>query len=164
MVERWIVNASPMIILCNVQHEHLLLDLADEIVVPQVVVQEIQAGPENDRARLMLSKNLLPIVDTPLSSEIAAWGLGAGETAVLSHALTRPEWVSIIDDRAARKCAAAFSLPFKGTLAVVILAKMRGIIPSAAEILRTLKIKGFHLNDGVVAEALAQTTGETWEL
>ena len=85
-----------------------------------------------------------------------------GETAVLSHALTQLDWVFVLNDKAVRTCTAAFSLSFKGTLAVVILAKLRGMIPSAVEVLYLLKTKGFHLNERVAAEAPAQTTGEIW--
>ena len=72
----------------------------------------------------------------PALPEILAWDLGKGETAVLSYALTNPGWTAIIDDRAARKCAMSFSIPIKGTLAVVILAKKHGLVDSAADVLR----------------------------
>lgn len=45
MIERWIVDASPLIVLAKVNHQHLLTALADEVVVPQAVVDEINAGP-----------------------------------------------------------------------------------------------------------------------
>jgi predicted nucleic acid-binding protein len=44
MAERWIVNASPLIVLAKIDHQHLLTPLADELIVPQTVVDEIAAG------------------------------------------------------------------------------------------------------------------------
>ena len=41
MAERWVVNASPIIVLAKVGHAHLLSALVNEIVVPQIVVDEI---------------------------------------------------------------------------------------------------------------------------
>lgn len=71
--------------------------------------------------------------------ELAAWDLGAGETAVLSYALANPGWVAILDDGAARKCAVTFGIAVRGSLAVVILAKKRGLIPQAKQVLHTCK-------------------------
>ena len=73
------------------------------------------------------------------------------------------DWTAILDDAAARKCAHSFSVACKGTLAVVLLAKQRGLIPSATEVIRALVNTGFHLDDRVIRLALAQTVGETWE-
>lgn len=68
----------------------------------------------------------------------------------------------IVDDAAARKCARSFSLPMKGTLAVILLARQRGLIRSAAELLVSLQQAGFRLDDRVIRDALAHITGEHW--
>ncbi|MBK8985627.1 MAG: hypothetical protein IPM39_06035 [Chloroflexi bacterium] len=60
-VEQWVVNASPIIVLAKVGHAHLLPALADKIIVPQKVVDEINAGPSADPARLWLSDYPLPV-------------------------------------------------------------------------------------------------------
>ncbi|MCR4407233.1 MAG: DUF3368 domain-containing protein [Anaerolineae bacterium] len=57
----------------------------------------------------------------------------------------------------------SFGLRFKGTLAVVILAKQRGLIPSATDILRSLLNIGFRLDENAIREALSRTVGEKWE-
>ena len=85
-----------------------------------------------------------------------------GETAVLSFALAEPGWTVILDHAAARKCARSFGRSFKGTLAIVILAKQRGLVSSAADVLRSLLTVGFRLDEQVVQEALSRTVGETW--
>ena len=46
MPERWVVNASPLIVLCKINHQHLFSHLATDIVVPQAVVW---ASPRNVR-------------------------------------------------------------------------------------------------------------------
>lgn len=120
MSERWVVNASPLIALSKVGHADWLAALSDELVVPQAVAAEIQAGPPNP-ARQFLAAGRLPLLPAPPAvPEVADWGLGSGETAVLSWAATQPGWTAIIDDLPARRCARALSLPHKGTLAVVI--------------------------------------------
>jgi predicted nucleic acid-binding protein len=59
--------------------------------------------------------------------------------------------------------AQSFDPPSRGTLAVVILAKQRGLIPSAADVLRSLLGSGFHLDQWVIREALSRAVGERQE-
>jgi predicted nucleic acid-binding protein len=161
--ERWVLNASPIIVLARVGQEHLFDALADEVVVPRAVAKEIEAGPADDPARRSIAGGQFTIVDATPAPEVLAWDLGGGETAVLSCAMEESDWTVILDDAAARKCARSFDLPFKGTLAVVILARQRGLIPSAADVLRSLLGSGFHLDEDIIREVLARTVGERWE-
>jgi predicted nucleic acid-binding protein len=91
-----------------------------------------------------------------------AWDLGAGETAVLAYALANPGWTAVLDDNAARNCVRSFGIPVKGTLAVVILAKQQGLIPSAADLIRQMQQHEYRIHDAIVREALAQTVYEQW--
>lgn len=162
MNERWVVNASPLICLAKAGYADLLLKLPDEIIVPHAVFEEIQAGPPGDPAQAILATGTFEVIKIPAAPEILAWDLGKGETAVLSYALSKPGWIAIIDDRAARKCARSFSLPIKGTLAVVILAKKHGLVASAVDVMRSLQAAGLRLDDVVIRTALKQTVGEDW--
>jgi predicted nucleic acid-binding protein len=162
MKESWVVNASPVICLAKAGQIDLLLKLPEEIVIPSIVAEEINDGPEGDPARQALAMGKLVIVETELLPEILAWDLGKGETAVLSYAKVNPGWVAIIDDLAARKCARSQEISFIGTLAVVLLAKKRRLIGSAADVLRSLQAAGLRLEDGVIRVALKQIVDEEW--
>lgn len=162
MTEQWVLNASPLIVLARVGHEHLFDLLTKKVVIPKAVAEEIKNGPIDDPARQAIINGLFTIVNSAPASEVLAWDLGAGETAVLSYALKESGWTAILDDAAARKCAKSFNLPLKGTLAVIILAKQRGLIPSASNILRSLLKNGFRLNDRIIRESLSRTVGEKW--
>ena len=163
MAERWVVIASPLIVLAKIGHTHLLSALTAEIVVPQTVVDEINAGPAGDPARAWLSDNPLPVVAISRApAELLAWDLGAGETAVMAYALLNSGWTAILDDNAARKCARSFGIPVKGTLAVVITAKQKGFIPSAADMIRQLQQHDYRIQESIVRDALARTVGEAW--
>ena len=164
MSEQWVVNASPLILLARIGRAELLRDLPARVVVPRAVAAEINAGPEDDPARQALARGQFQIVDTPApSTEILTWDLGAGETAVLSLAAAEPNWTAILDDAAARKCALSFSVELKGTLAVVILAKQRGLVASAADLIRELQGVGYRIDNRLVREALSRTVGEAWQ-
>lgn len=163
MTERWVLNASPLIVMSKIGQAHMFAELA-EAVVPAVVVAEIMAGPTDDPARQLFQVNdYLPIVETHNTPpELLAWDLGAGETTVLTHALANPGWTAVLDDNAARKCARSFDIPVKGTLAVVILARQKGLIPSAADVLHQLQTHNYRIKDDIIREALHLTVNETW--
>jgi predicted nucleic acid-binding protein len=115
-----------LIVLGKIGHLDLLTQLPQRIVIPTAVVLEIKTGPQGDAARLAVQTKMFTKVNVPnILPELAAWDLGAGETAVLAYALAHPGWIAILDDGAARKCAKTFGIPLKGTLAVIILAKTR---------------------------------------
>ncbi|MCX6066235.1 MAG: hypothetical protein NT121_10855 [Chloroflexi bacterium] len=74
MPERWVVNASPLIVLGKVGQLDLLTKLPQRIVVPDAVVSEIIAGPEGDAARLALeAKMFTQVAVSGISPELAAW-------------------------------------------------------------------------------------------
>jgi predicted nucleic acid-binding protein len=163
--KKWIVNASPLISLAAIHMESVLFALADQIAIPDAVAKEVLAGKRHDPAYLLVEVNKIPVLESQsIPTEIAAWDLGAGESAVLSYAYTHPGWIAILDDGMARKCAQSFSIPLKGTLSVVLLAKQAGLIPSAAQAIRELLGVGLRLQDNLIRNALRQTVGEDWNV
>lgn len=157
MVERWILNASPLIVLANTGYEGLIRQLASEFVVPRAVAIEILAGPVDDRARLQIAGGEWPVDEAPRASEeLQTWDLGAGETAVLSYAIAHPGWTAILDDGAARRCARTFSVQVKGSLGIVLMTKKQGLIDSAASVLETLRQRGFRLDEKLISAALKE--------
>ena len=94
---------------------------------------------------------------------VIAWDLGAGETAVLSHALNNPPYKAIIDDGAARRCARTLSIPLlAGTLAIIIAARQKRLIPAAVPVLQALRSHGFRIQETVLHRALRETVDEMW--
>jgi len=159
-----VINASPIIALARVGQVELLSRLPARVVVPQAVADELVQAPESDPARRAIESGLFQIIPAATQpKELLAWDLGAGETAVLAYALAHPKWIAILDDGMARRGALSFSIPMKGTLAVVILAKQHGLIESAAQVIHALRGADFRLEDAVIREALARTVGEVWK-
>ena len=156
MSNKWGVNASPLILLAKVGHLALLPKLTVQRVVPAGVVDEIQAGPVSDPAQAWLrgegTRWVLP--DLPPDPAVAAWDLGTGETAVLSWARQDRGFEAILDDRAARKCAAVEGIPTRGTLGVILAAKVRGLIPSARAVCDSVMQAGLRIHPAVVRDAL----------
>jgi predicted nucleic acid-binding protein len=153
---KWVVNASPVILLAKAGAIDLLSQLPQELVVPASVATELSHGPSADPARTWLEGPGRQFVrpDLAVTTEIAAWDLGMGETAVLNWAYQRREFEVIVDDRAARKCGQIFGLKVRGTLGVVLAGKVRGLIPNARPVCETLLQSGLHIHPQFMDAAL----------
>jgi len=153
----WVVNASPLIFLGHVNALSLLKQLADEVVVPFSVHNEVLAG-----AGRGLGMDPVEIPDwvslredLPLLPEIAGWDLGAGESQVLAHAvLSRTE--AVMDDLQGRRCARALGVPTTGTLGVILRAKRSGLVPAARPLIEELLTKGLYLSRDLMEQALGE--------
>ena len=157
MAERPAINASPLIFLARAGLLDLLRLVADEVVVPEAVAAEIlQKGPDDVTAQAIRQTAWLVIVTPPpVPAIIQSWGLGDGESSVLAWAYQYPGTEVIVDDLAARRCAAALGLPVRGTLGLVLIAKQRGAITAARPVLERLRQSGMYLSDSVLNQALA---------
>jgi predicted nucleic acid-binding protein len=151
-----VINASPLIFLARGGHLGLLAKLARRLLVPQPVAQEIlQRGPQDVTAQALQQSAGLEVVPvTAVPRLIEQWGLGDGESAVLTLAQSTPGAVAIIDDLAGRKCAQTLRIPVRGTLGIVLLAKQRGLIPQARPVLEDLVRGGLYLSRPVLDGAL----------
>ena len=156
MSSRWVVNASPMIVLARVNALHLLSALAAEVIVPRAVISEILAGPEEDPARRAMEQGMFIPASCPVSDEILTWDLGAGESAVLSFALSNLGWTAIVDDGAARRCARSLKIPHRGTIGIVVLAKQNGIINSASELIRAAINADLRIDEKMINRVLQE--------
>ena len=163
MSDLWVVNASPIIALAKIGRLSLLDDLCKDLFVPEAVVAEILAGPSSDPARQSIEDGWGSTVAVDnIVPDLLEWGLGAGETAVLALAMKRKPATAVLDDAAARTCARAWGIEVIGTLGVVLRARKKSLIPSAADVLKSLRASGLRLDDKMICSAL-EGIGEKWE-
>jgi len=122
---RWVVNASPLILLGKIGRLDLLRTLTSALLIPQGVKQEVERGDPDDPARRWIVS--VPedwLIDcSAIDLIVAAWNLGRGETEVLSYVNANPGFTAVIDALQARECALSLGLPLQGTLGVLLLAK-----------------------------------------
>ncbi len=153
MPKKWVVNASPLIVLARINHLFLLQHLAEEIVVPAGVAKEIAQGPGDDPARQWLQaqgRNLVREMQV-VPPVIIAWNLGLGESEVLSWAYQNPGYEAVLDDRAARNCALSLNLPVRGTISLIVLAKKDGYLKEITPILLQLEQAGFRISPNIIS-------------
>ncbi len=157
MAELPAINTSPLIFLTKGGFVDLLLLISPSIIVPDAVAAEIQAYGEIDVTAVALDNTDWLVVQKtpPVPNVIQNWDLGLGESAVLAWGYVNPGTEVILDDLAARRCAATLGILVRGTLGIVITAKQRGVIPAARPVLEQLRVCGMYLSDRVINQALA---------
>jgi predicted nucleic acid-binding protein len=155
MTETAVVNASPLIVLSRAGRLDLLQLVAERVVVPAAVAEEVTA--HSDDAARAIGENLWleSVPAMPVSAAVAAWDLGTGESTVLSWAAAHAGSVAVIDDHAARTCAAVLGVPVVGTLGLARRAKVRGRAPLERPLVEELRRAGLYLSDALIREALA---------
>lgn len=156
MSDVWVVNASPLILLGKIGRIDLVSRLAARIVIPQGVAEELRAGPAADPARTWIEGPGAGAVTAVEQTDplVATWDLGLGESHVLTLCRATPNTEAILDDRAARNCAAALGIPVRGTLALIALAKRRGVIAEARPLFDALQDQGIRVDAAVIETAL----------
>jgi predicted nucleic acid-binding protein len=155
----WVVDASPLIALAHADNLELLEKLPADLVVPMAVVEEILAGPD-DPARRALSLGWGPRQAATVPERVAEWGLGKGESAVLTLAIEL-EATAVLDDRNARRSAKALGVSVIGTLGVIIRAKKHGLIAAAQPVIRSVVDAGLYYDDHAI-QTLLSSVGESW--
>lgn len=161
VAEKPAVNASPLIFLAHSGLLELLQLVAEELVVPRPVAEEIaRRGPNDPTARALAKTRWLEVVEPPaVPAQIQSWDLGPGESSVLAWCSNHLDAEAILDDLAARRCAMTFGIPVRGTLGLVLLAKQRGRFPAARPVLESMRQAGMYLSTNVLERAL-KTVGE----
>lgn len=154
--ERWVVNASPVILLAKAGVIEFLPQLCTELVVPSGVLAEIARGKQSDAGRLWLETAGRPFLQgvPSLHPALTGWGGGAGEAEVVSWALQHPGFTAILDDRAARAMATRLGVPVLGSLRVIVKAKERGLISLARPALEKLRGAGAYVSDELINRAI----------
>ncbi|HWC60395.1 MAG TPA: DUF3368 domain-containing protein [Verrucomicrobiae bacterium] len=158
MLERWVINASPVILLSKAEVIHLLPKLCDELIIPSGVVNEVAVGERGDLGRKRLTGEGASFVRPalPIARELTSAELGQGEAEVLSWALTHEGFKAVLDDRRGRLWARKLNLPLIGSLGVVVLMKQRGLISSAKPILQKIRDAGGYVSETSIQAALTE--------
>jgi predicted nucleic acid-binding protein len=157
-IERWVVNASPLILLGKVDHLDLLFALTERVIVPQAVADEVHAKPDGIQIVETLTRHDRCVIvgNETASADLLAWDLGAGETQVIANAQRNGADRVVIDDLQARRCAKAMGFKVIGTLGVVARAKRLGHIQWAAPIIERLRETGLYVSEDLVQRILTE--------
>lgn len=142
-----ICDTSAIQYLYQLELLRILPALADRIIVPPSVVDELEAGRSSGVSLPDLTTLNWVTVRRP-GSEAALplmTDLGPGEAGVLMLALELREAVAVLDDALARRVAEALDLRFIGTLGLLLDAKRAGLITEVGPLLDRLQALRFRL-------------------
>jgi predicted nucleic acid-binding protein len=139
-----------------------LLDLSNElgvvVLVPDAVFDELGGlGPDDPARVAVLNASWIQIIATPpIPDALPQFRLDRGESAVIACALlpNAKETEVVLDDRAARRCAAAVGLKVCGSLSFLLLAKAEGRIPLVRPFIEELRRSGMRLSENLVCHIL----------
>ncbi len=158
MAEGWVINASPIILLAKIKLIQHVPKMAQPLVVPEPVAQEVLQGPADDPAARWLSgpghEFRRPAVIEP--QVLAEAAIGAGERSVIAWALAHPGFAAILDDAAARLHAQRLDVVVFGTVRVLLRLKVAGLIPEVKSHLIQMRQSGGHITDALLEAALSE--------
>lgn len=161
MNNKIVVDASPLILLLKTRLDHVLQQLFTEVIVPNAVRREIEAGPENDLARIRLSEidwAIVPEIEQS-STSILDYDLGQGETEALSIAFGDSDATVLLDDFAARRTAKDLGISYLGTGGLLVKAKRKRSIDSFSDAMKMMIESGLWISPEVL-NILRQKAGE----
>jgi predicted nucleic acid-binding protein len=153
-----IADTSILIFIDRLRVMEVLKRLYHRIIVPDAVRDEVEEGLRRGRPGPDLAAfPWLEIRPVPFrATEVIGRGFGAGESAVLSLAISlRPREIFIlIDDDRARELAASLGFARTGVLGVLLEAKRSGLIPLVKPYLRQLVAAGLWVSPTVLRTLL----------
>lgn len=124
-------------------------------------MREIEAGPKGD-----LAKSRLPEIDWAVvpqsfqsSETIIRYGLGRGETDVLSIAYGVSDFTVLLDDFAARNAAKDLGIRYLGTGGLLVTAKRKLIIDSFSNAMNSMIQSGLWISPEIL-NTLREKAGE----
>jgi len=155
-----VLNASPVIVLAKAGLlDHILL-LTDRVLIPRTGALEITRFnyPADAACAWVGSIAAEPFITEPpaTSDFVTAWGLGAGESSVISLVEILPGAIAVLDDLAARRCAGALRLQLVGTLGLLLMVNKAGIIPTIRGPLDAIVSAGLFISPIHLADVLKQ--------
>ncbi|MBE2243850.1 MAG: DUF3368 domain-containing protein [Burkholderiaceae bacterium] len=146
-------DAGPLISLGRLDLLPLLGELFAEAQVPDIVMEECLARPDNldaQRIRQAQTAGLLLVCHAPPT---LLAGLQPGESAAITRALEIGAAL-LMDERAGRAHALTLGLTVTGTVGVLVRARRGGLIGPLAPLLAALRASGQRLSDALARQAL----------
>ena len=159
-----IADAGPLIALSRIGKLDLLQQLFQHIIITTTVRDEILEN-EHCKGKVEVVKAINAGWLKVQSVNMMDWrtintGVDAGEASSIYLALQMPDTtLLIIDDQAGRAEAKYQKISITGTAAVIGMAKIQGYIPSAGDVLNSLRETGYYIGDAIV-ELVLRDIGE----
>ena len=155
-----IADAGPLIALSRIDSLDVLRGLFRQVLVTEEVRGEALPAGDYPGKALIAEAFDAGWLACPGPFE-TSWqptnpGLAAGERSAIAAAVQMPGCLLVIDDRAGRAEAKSHHVAVIGTAAVVGLAKLQGLIPSARPVLERLQPAGYFIHPRIIETVLKE--------
>jgi uncharacterized protein len=137
-----IADTSVILNLCRVQHEHLLQQLFNRVLIPTEVADEFNRLTKNQKRFSGLTLPAwIEISPAPrtFSPEVIQAQLDIGEAAAITLCLNQKADALLIDEKMGREIAARLGIRIIGIAGILVDAKNDGLIPSVNILLERLE-------------------------
>lgn len=157
-----VADSTVLIFLGKIRRLDRLREIYGRVLIPTAVYEEVvEQGKRVGAADASLVANAIDdgwiaVRDIDPDDDIETYDLEAGETEVLSLALTRGDDVVLVDEESVREVARLHDLRPRGTLSVLFSAVDAGDVTfeEFTELLETLLEAGFYLDEAVYIRAI----------
>ena len=145
-------DTSPITTLLRVNHFHLLVTLFHEVIIPNGVREELLRGHQN----LPRELKIVAVQDSTAVERLKLHlDIGEAEAIALTKELKAD--ALLIDEKKGRRIATAEGLTAVGLLAVIVMAREKGLIPSVKDLLEKLQNNGrFYVSESMRSKTLRE--------
>jgi predicted nucleic acid-binding protein len=153
-----VCNTGPLIALSRAGLGGLLAQMFPRVITTSIVVQELTAKDAGDGAQIQATLATgIEIVVASIPDPLLTTELDLGEASVIQAARDLNLCVVLIDERRARRIAVeAYGLEVRGTCAVLVQAKRRGLLAKVKPALDAMIAGGYFIGPHLFAESLKQ--------
>ncbi|HEY1052998.1 MAG TPA: DUF3368 domain-containing protein [Prosthecobacter sp.] len=150
-----ICNTGPLIALSRASVGSLLPQLFPKVVTTQEVLAELTAKDAGDADAIQTTLAGIEIIKVTQPDALLTTELDIGEASVIQAAQDL-NWLNVlIDERRARRIAAdVYGLAVRGTCAILIQAKRRGLLSRVRPAIETMMAGGYFIGPQLQAECL----------
>jgi uncharacterized protein len=158
-----VADTSVILNLCRVQHERLLQQLYQRVMIPSRVALEFKtlAGTQSRFTGLVLPEWIGVLPDpTSLPDQVVQANLDAGESAAIALCLNEKADAILMDEALGRRVAEQLGLRVVGILGLLVQSHQRGLVFKVRDVLDRLeKEANFWVSPHLRAKVL-QAVGE----
>lgn len=150
-----ISNTTPILSLLKINKLEILKELYGQVIIPNAVYQEVEAGKHKEFYKDLTQFDWLiikDIKDTNSREYFIDFDDGEAEVLILAKEINAD--LVILDEILGRRYAEILKFNLTGTLGVLLKAKEKKIIKSLKELLNELTEKGTWLNPKLINTVL----------
>ncbi len=150
-----VCNASPLIAFTGINQLNILRDLWSELLIPEAVYREVVIDGEGKQGASEVQEACRVWIRTlhvKNRDEVEALSviLDEGEAECITLAQELRADLLIFDNREPRAFAKSLNIKVIGTIGIIKLAWLRGLINDPLQVINRLIIKGFWIDEGLL--------------